>query len=393
MKNIGIFSECAPPNVMNGVSVSIETFKKELEENGFHYFIFTTGYPNYHETDEHVVRLSILLPFEAKGGRYPIARPQSVNRIAQIVSADNIQLIHSQHLLSTGALGLKVAQKLHLPAVLTYHTLMTEYVHYVPLAGWLIKKWIIKKSRNYCNQYDTVITPSESMKKILLSYGVTVPIEVAPTGVDLADFQDPYTKAELKAKWHIPDEQDNIALFVGRMSKEKNVEFLLEAMRKLVLEKGRRDTHLIMVGPGPLMKKCQTLVKKWGIDQFVTFTGGLEKQETNKTFGGADLFVFASVTETQGLIINEAQAAGIPVLAVNIMGPSNSVHDGVDGILVPLNIDEFTDKMDYLLKNENIRREMSKKAQEAAKLVSSVACGQKLGKLYGSLIEQHHYRP
>lgn len=390
MQNIGIFSECSLPKVMNGVSVSIKTFKEELEKNGFLYFIFTTDYPNYHETDEHVVRLSMLLPFKAKGGRYPIARPQSTNRIAQMVSARDIQLIHSQHLLSTGSLGLKVAKKLNIPAILTYHTLMTEYVHYIPLAGGLIKKWIIGRSRYYCNQYDTVVTPSESMKKILLSYGVTKPIEVIPTGVNLAHFQNPYTKAELKAKWHIPDDQDKLILFVGRMSLEKNVESLLEAMQKFVLEKGHRDTHLLMVGSGPLIKKCQKLVKDWGIDQFVTFTGGLDKDETNKTFGGADLFVFASVTETQGLIINEAQAAGLPVLAVNKMGPSNYVHDGVDGILVPLNLDVFTDKMDYLLKNENIRQEMSKHAKEAAKQISTEVCGAKLGKLYESLIANHH---
>lgn len=366
---IGISTECYHP-VMNGVVVSIDTSRKELEKRGHEYVIITTRYPNYQETEKNVLRIRALPLTKPKGSKFPIARPQSVRRWAKILAPYNLDLIHCQHLLSSGSLGLKVAKKLNIPAVLTYHTLLTEYIHYVPIVKywpliWLAKKWIIWKSRRYCNQYDAIVTPSPSMAKLLVSYGVKTPITSIPTGINLENFKNHYSKEQLKTKYNIPQDQDFIFLYVSRIGKEKNIYFLLEAMRKLIQEKNHKNIHLLMVGGGDELENAKKLVAKWGLSNHITFTGGLPKEETNKTFGGADAFVFASYTETQGIIIQEAQASGLPVIAVNKMGPSGYIKDGIDGFLCPLNIDQFTDIMIRVLM---MRPDERKKMGEAAKI-------------------------
>jgi glycosyltransferase involved in cell wall biosynthesis len=259
---------------------------------------------------------------------------------------------------------------------------MTEYVHYFPLIGSLLRGWIIRKSRNYCNQYDTIITPSPSMKNLLLSYGVTRPIIPIPTGIDLSKFQNQYSKEELKVKYHIPTEQDFIFLYVSRIGKEKNVYFLLEAMRKLISDKTHGNIHLLLVGGGDELENAKNLVKKWGLSSQITFTGGLPKDETNKVFGGADCFVFASVTETQGIIIQEAQASGLPVIAVDKMGPSDYIHNGVDGFLIPLNLSEFTDKMEYILTHPEERKIISEKAKINVQEFTAEKSAEKMEKVY-----------
>ncbi|OGD56413.1 hypothetical protein A2V71_04770 [Candidatus Berkelbacteria bacterium RBG_13_40_8] len=396
---IGIFTECYHP-VMNGVVVSIDTFKTELEKRGHEFYIFTTECQSYDETDNHIHRFQAITRTEPKGGSYPISKPQNVNNVAESIRDLNLDLIHSQHLMSTGSLGLKVAQRLGIPAVLTYHTLLTEYIHYIPILkyfikywplNWMAKKWVIRKSRNYCNQYDAIVTPSPSMKKLLIEYGVKTQITPIPTGIDLSKFQNQYSKKELKAKYKIPEEQDFIFLYVSRIGKEKNIYFLLETMRKLIKEKNYSKAHLLLVGGGDELEKAKNLIKKWGLEKHFTFTGGLPHEEVIKVFGGADCFVFSSVTETQGIIIQEAQASGLPVIAVNIMGPSDYIKDGIDGFLVPLNINQFTDIMIHvIMMPEDERKKMGENAKRNVQEYTAEKSAIKMEKLYEST--KNNYR-
>lgn len=392
---VGIFTECYRP-VVNGVAVSVDTFRRDLEKQGYDFYIFTTAYPGYSEKDDHIIRFPYWWPTKAKGSRYPIARPQNVRKVAHQVNEYNLDLIHCQHLLNMGSLGLKVAQRLGIPAILTYHTLMTEYVHYaVPIIKYSqflrrkAQKWVIRKSRDYCNQFDQVVTPSPSMKRLLRSYGVTVPIELIPTGIDPEDFEDQYSQQELRARWNIPAQHSIILLCVSRIGKEKNIQFLLEAMRNLVLERHRQDCHLLMVGGGQELGRYRHLVADWQIANFVTFTDALPKGETNRTFGGADIFVLPSVSETQGIIVFEAMASGLPVVAINQMGPSDYVKDGVDGFLTDLKIEEFNDRIEFLLDDEDRRHQMGKNARQNIQNHTAEKSADKMEKLYEQTINHH----
>lgn len=375
---IGIFSECYHP-VLNGVVISIDTFREALEKRGHEFFIFTTAVPDYRETDPRVKRFPCMIPFAPKGGRYPISWPRIASLDAEDISNYNLDLIHSQHLLGLGHFGLKIGKILKIPTILTYHTLLAEYTHYFPLFGPLVRAYLISQSRAISNKYDQVVTPSPSMKKVLRSYGVRRPIEPIPTGVDTSDFKNSISRAEIEKKWHIP-QKTKLLLYVSRVAREKNVDFLLEAVRNLAKKRG--DFSLLLIGGGPELNEFRRLVKSWGLSQRIVFTDMLPKKETNRYFGAADIFIFSSVTETQGIVVTEAMAAGVPAVAVNKMGPSDIIKDGVDGFLTPLKTDVFADKIERLLDDEDLRAKMGRQAEKNAGQFSIESTARQMEKLY-----------
>lgn len=391
---IGIFSECYLPT-LNGVVVSIETFRKEMEKRGHEYFIFAPETKDYEDLapqkggPDHVFRFpSFRWPGQAT---YPIAWPVNHRELAHQISRLNLDIIHTQHLFTMGRAGLWVGRKLGIPVVYTYHTLIAEYTHYVPLLGGLTKHAIIELSQNFCNACDQVATPSPSMKKILLSYGVTTPIEPIPTGINLADLQHPFPETFVRQSWNIPANR-KILLYLSRVAKEKNIDFLLRAIRHLAKlrqhKHGQIDFHLLMVGGGPELKFYEQLAKKWGLEHFVTFTDMIKKEVANRYFGVADIFVFPSITETQGIVITEAMAAGTPVVAVDQMGPSDIVKSGDDGYLTDLKIEPFVAKINKLLDDDALRRNMGQKARKHAEDYSGLNCAVKMEKLYEQTIER-----
>jgi glycosyltransferase involved in cell wall biosynthesis len=387
---IGIFSECYLPT-LNGVVVSIETFRQEMEKRGHEYFIFAPETKDFVDKDKkHVFRYpSFTWPGQEN---YPIAFPLLSKKITSKIKDLKLDIIHAQHLFTMGRLGMKVARDLDIPIVYTYHTLIAEYTHYVPIFGGLAKDVIINISKNYCNKCDQIITPSPSMAKILKTYGVKTPIESIPTGIHIEEMKNHFPAKLLRAKWNIPENR-KILLYLSRVAKEKNIDFLLKAMKKVLENRrekhGKPDAHLLIVGGGPELNFYKNLVKKMGIENYVTFTDMMQKENANRCFGAADIFVFSSVTETQGIVITEAMAAGVPVVAINKMGPSDLVKNGQDGYLTDLNISDFADKIEKLLDNDSLRQEMGKNAQKSAQEFSSLACAIKMEKLYNTVIQNY----
>jgi len=372
---IGIFSECYSPTI-NGVVISIETFRKQLEKKGHEFYIFAPGCRHFKDANPNVFRSpSISIP-----GRsfYPVALPFLASSLYAKAASLNLDLIHSQHIFSMGRLGLKIARKLDIPIIHTYHTLLTEYTYYVPLLANFAKKFVINMSVDYCNRCDQIVTPSKPMRKVLLAYGIKTPIEVIPTGIPLEKFAR-LDNRPLKTKWDIPERQ-KILLFVGRLAKEKNIHFLFDAFLKIIKE--YPDVHLIMVGGGPEENNLKEQVKTLDLFKNITFTGYLPKEEVEKIFASADIFVFPSKTETQGIVVAEAMAAGTVPVAVDKMGPTDVISDKIDGFLVPENIDEFADKILRLLKDDNLRAVMSQKAIEKAKNFSDERTAEHLENLY-----------
>lgn len=382
---IGIFSECYNP-VLNGVVVSINSFKTELKKRGHEFFIFTTSPLKKGNEEPDIFRFPIMLPFKPKGGRYPIAWPQSARKVAKIASRLKLDLIHSQHIMGLGQTGCKVASRLGIPKIITYHTLLAEYAHYVPVFSGLARRYLIAKSRNNCNKYDQIVTPSPSMAKVLKNYGVNIPIESIATGVTLDDFNKPFTREEIARTWKVPTDK-KLLLYVSRIAKEKNIDFLIASIKRLAKE--RSDFHLLMIGGGPELGYYQKTAKNSGLSKTVTFTNMQPKNQTEKYFGVADIFVFPSYTETQGIVVTEAMAAGVPAVAVNQMGPSDIIKNGVDGFLTNLKVDEFTDRINHLLDNEALRKKMGEQAKINARNFSTRVCADKMEELYVK-VKNHH---
>lgn len=379
---IGIFTACYRP-ILNGVVVSIDTFRKELEKRGHRVFVFAPQNRNCKDDPATVFRYPSL-PWPKD---YPLAFPSLAPFQTRQIADLGLDLVHTQHMFAMGKLGLKLAHLLDIPAVHTYHTLITEYTHYVPLLPEaLTKAAIIKMTRSYCNHCQQIVTPSSAMKTTLRSYGIKTPIEVIPTGVYLEHFQQPYHREVLETKWQIP-EGKKILLYTSRIAREKNLDFLFEAIRRLA--RRRQDFHLLLVGGGPELEHYQHLVQNWELSALVTFTGMQAKEKTDRIFGAADIFVFPSVTETQGIVITEAMAAGVPAVAVGIMGPSDIIQDGSDGFLVPLNVDAFAAKIELLLENDCLRKRLGAQARKKAEKFSAAACALKMEKLYEKAISDY----
>lgn len=381
---IGIFTSCYHP-VLNGVVTSIDTFRKELVAQGHKVYIFAPGNIAHQGIDPNGVKRYRCINWPKD---YPIALPIIPNIEAKKIHNLRLDIIHCQHIYGFSSSGLKISRILGLPVVLTYHTLITEYAHYVPvIPGSIVKTEIIKRSVDFCNKCDQVVTPSTAMKKVLRSYGVKTAIEVIPTGVDLAKLEKHYNPTILKARWDIPESQ-KILLYVSRIAKEKNLDFLFEAIKTLAQK--RKDFHLLMVGGGPELETYRRYVKKNDLSAIVTFAGMQEKEKANQFFGASDIFVFPSVSETQGIVITEAMAAGIPAVAINEMGPKDLIKDGIDGFLTPLNVEAFCDKIEKLLDSETLRKKMGQKAKIDAKKFSARNSALKMEELYERTINNYN---
>ena len=376
---IGIFTDSYLPTP-TGVAVSVETFRKGMEHLGHDVYIFAPEFPKYRDPIPRVHRYpSFITPMRPDA---PVALPILNKHIGEIENI-GLDIIHTQHFFTLGALGLQLGKKLRIPVVHTYHTLYVEYANsYVPWARGIARWWLIRKSRLYANQCQTIIAPSPSMKKLIRQYGIVTPIEAIPTGVKMDDFAS-MPPETMKHKYSIPTDRQ-VLLFVGRLGEEKNIKFLLRAF-KTIWQK-RENTHLMFIGGGPQEDDYKKIVERQPFADHVTFTGFLPKGETNKIFGACDVFVFPSITDAQGVVIAETMAAGTPAVAVNRLGPTDLIRDGEDGFLTPLNEHAFADKVMYLLENEKIRRHFGQAARKNVQRFSTENSTRHMLEVYERLV-------
>lgn len=355
---------------------SIDTFKKTLEKRGHKFFIFAPSQGGASK-ENRVWRIpSLPLPGQKD---YRLALPvfSDFNFLPQL---PKINIIHLQHIFRMGSFGLKLARQLKIPAILTYHTMLVDYTNHIPIikhSGFLkslVRGYLIRRSRRLANRCQLVIVPSKPILAELRSYGVKTRIEILPTGVDLKRFKPP--------KMKLPPQS---LVYVGRLSEEKNLKMLFSAFATVI--KKIPGAHLFLVGDGPDRKAYENLVQKSGLGKQVSFTGFLDQNKTAEYQAAADLFVFPSVTDTQGLVVVEAMAAGTPVVVVGKLGPGEIVKHGIFGFKTKNNPRDFTDKIIELLTNDKLRLKMKKAAQKEAKNYAQEKMAAKLEKVYYSLLK------
>lgn len=375
---IGIFTDSYRP-YNSGVVRSILTFSKELTAQGHELYIFAPSYRDC-EKEHRVFRFaSIPAPTNPE---FSLAVPISFSLRPTIKKLD-LDLIHVHSPFLLGRVGAKYAKRLDIPLVFTFHTLYDQYVHYVPFGKNLTRELTQKFCSDFANNCDLVVVPTGVVKQYLLELGVSSPVEVIPTGIVISDFEQGKDQFWLRNQYDIPP-SEKVLLFVGRLGKEKNIPFLLDAFEK-VKESLDRVT-LVIVGGGPEEEALKSLTQQLNIDKKVVFTGNLSPQDVIKCYHGADLFVFPSITETQGLVVGEAKAAGLPVVAVNAFGVSEMVVDGEDGFLTEIDVQEFSKKISLLIKDDSLYSKMSKQAKMNAQLISSKNCAHRLAQCYKKLL-------
>lgn len=374
---IGIFTDSYLPYT-SGVVRSIQTFKEELTNLGHDVFIFAPSYKNCNN-ESRVFRFASIPSLTNR--EFTLAVPFSL-RLKPIIEGLQLDLIHVHSPFLLGRLGARYARKGGVPLVFTYHTLYEEYVHYVPFARSFTKELAQKVSRDFCNQCNLVIVPTGIIADYLQKIGVTANIRKVPTGIKIGQFQN-VDRAWLRQHFNISP-QEKILLFVGRLGQEKNIGLLLESFRLVNTE--INQTTLVLVGGGPEEEELRTEAGRLGIGEKVIFTGTLPPEEVANCYAGSDIFVFSSVSETQGIVIAEAKAAGLPVVAVGAYGVSEMVEHGMDGYLTepePLQLAKY---ICHVLKYDNLRKQLGSRAKANATKLSSVNCTAQLVKCYTELL-------
>ena len=356
---IAMFSDSYFP-ILNGVSVSIRELIEELRRRGHSVHLYTSAYPKYKDDDPNIIRFPALMTPFAKG--YPLTIGPFYFKLKQFRNT-HFDIVHTHTPFTVGFVGMRWAESHELPLVSTYHTLYEKYIHYIP---FLSKKYlwfkIAKHTNYYYNRCHHVIAPSEAAKNSLKRHGVKKPISIIPSGNPA-----PKKISKIEAKQQLGIREDEkVLLYVGRIAKEKNLTTLLE-MAKIVFEL-HDDARLIFVGDGPYRKESQILARKLGIGDKTKFIGAIPRSEVDHYYSAADLFVFSSMTETQGLVIGEAMSFGVPAVAVHGGGASASIKDGENGFIVPNDVGIFVETVSNMLSNPALLGRLSENAKKSVNL-------------------------
>jgi 1,2-diacylglycerol 3-alpha-glucosyltransferase len=377
--NIGLFTDTYYPQI-NGVATSVRMLKENLERLGHTVYIFTTTDPEAPAFEHHVYRLPSI-PFAGARRIGLFYHPATARK----VSALQLDLIHTHTEFSLGIFGRKLARELGIPTVHTMHTIYEHYTHYIAKTGTLdtaAKTLARKMSRHFCNTADAVIAPSEKVEEMLRMYGVGNRIAVIPTGIDLDKFAPTrYSSAEItavKAEYGLAD-ADKVLLYIGRMSKEKNLVEMLQGLMEYLPR--HPAVTFLLVGDGPDRKNLQALTHSLGMERQVIFAGEKPWDQIGLYYQLGDVFISASQSETQGLTFIEALAAGLPLIARADPCLDHVLDDGVNGFV-------FADKSGFLsaleaaLSSDIIIQSMSKAAVLSAEPFSAETFARSVEEFY-----------
>jgi glycosyltransferase involved in cell wall biosynthesis len=380
---IALFSDSFLP-VPNGVSIAVRGLAKELRGLGYKVYIFAPTFRGYEDTDPNVLRLPSIQPPVAY--RYPLALPVSP-RIIDAFGQLGIDIVHTHTPFFTGMAARSLAKRAGLPLVSTYHTLYENYIHYVPF----IPKVIVRSMLRYYLQYyyrkcDTLITPSQAALDSLRAHNVTKAATIIPTAIPEAPAFDRHVQRKALGV----DDGTLMMLYVGRLALEKNTPFLLRSL-KPILDKNP-NCALWLVGAGPLLDHIARLAKKLGIDRQVHIVGGMPREEVNRYYAAADLFVFPSTSETQGLVIGEAQTYGLPCVAVEGGGASEAMRPNETGFVVPNEETLFTQAVEKLIYDEPLRKQFSANSANQSVIYTPQSMARRVVEVYESVLSPNANR-
>lgn len=346
---IAFFTDTYFPQ-LNGVTVSVDNFSKELQKKGHTVYIFAPKIRGYAGQNSNVYRVNSFKVVDSQPEiRVPILIP---NRNLRQIFKLGFDIVHAHGNGPFSVLGYQTAIVKRIPFVLTFHTIQTKYAHYF-LNGKIIRpRTIAAGLRIFASVCDGVVVPSNKMRKELIGYGIKKDIKILPSFIETSRFQR-NEKGYLHKKLNIP-ETHKILLSVGRLGKEKSFDFLIEMFKYVV--KNEPQTHLVIVGQGQEELNLRKLVKKLALEKSVHFTGKLDNKVVPSSYSDADIFVFASSSETQGLTVLEAAASGLPLVVVDDPAFSNIALENRNALKSPLNQKIFALSVIRLLSQPEIRK-------------------------------------
>lgn len=370
--------------IVGGLEKSIEVFSDEFRKRGHKVLIIAPAFEGTDEKEKNILRLPSIPNFNQTDFSIELPISTQLNAALKKFKPD---IIHTHHPFLVGDTALRASAKFNVPIVFTNHTLYEENTHYVPGDSEAMKTFVVKLAQGYADLCDQVIAPSESVAKLLKDRGVHTPIEVLPTGIYVDHFKQGDGKTFRKF-YDIPKNAFTVGI-ISRLAEEKNVLFLSKAV--ITFLKKNKNAYFVVVGSGPLLKEIKSLFEKSKLSQRLITTGVLQGKQLVSAYDALDVFAFASHSETQGMVLAEAMAAGTPVVAVDAPGVREIVIDKQNGRLIKKdNIREFAACLDWLEKLSAQKKiELSNNAQKTAQEYSVPLCVDKALKLYSATIKLH----
>lgn len=355
---IAVYTNAYKP-VINGVVNAIALFRQGLMAQGHEVVIFAPDYYGYHDQETGIFRYPAV--DLTRKVRFPVAVPWSP-RLCRALKEFGPDIIHTHHPFVLGPLALRMARHLRVPLVFTFHTQYEQYAHYVPLNQNLVKRLTRRRIVQFAQAADVVTTPAESIRDLLHEYGVTKEIQILPNPIDLSGFT--LQEGETVRRQLGLSPGDLVLISVGRLGVEKNLAFMVEAFALMCTLSPEMPLRLVLVGSGPEEARLREIGAKHGLGDRLILPGSVPYPAIPSYLAAADLFVMSSVSEVKPLVLLEAMAAGLPVVAVRASGAVDTVTDGREGVLTGMDREEFARAALDLLGDGGKRAEMSKRAVE-----------------------------
>lgn len=378
--NILILTNTYLPHV-GGVARSVAAFEAEYRRRGHQVLVVAPEFDSEGEDPPHVVRIPAIHNFNGSDFSFPVPFPTLLTNALDDFQPD---IVHSHHPFLLGSAAIRIARSRKVPLVFTQHTMYEHYTHYVNGEQPWVARFITALSVGYANLCDATIAPSESVADVLRERGVTSPIHVIPTGIDTAAFARGDGRG-FRDRHCIPH-NGFVVGHVGRLAPEKNLPFLATAVSRFLAR--CPNAHFLVVGAGPSELAIRESCQSPRLAERLHMVGKLCGQELIDAYHAMDLFAFASQSETQGLVLVEAMATGLPVVAIDASGVREVVEDFHNGrLLADEDCDAFADALQWVAtRSESEYADLHRAACETAEKFSMPRTGEQALSLYRSLI-------
>ncbi len=378
---IGLFTNTYRP-LVNGLATSVATFAQAFRAAGHHTSIVAPRYPGGSCFEPDVIRV----PGLRAPTHHAYVLPLPWGRgLARKIGALDLDIFHAQHPLLLGGVALRAARRAGRPLVFTYHTHYEHYAHYVPGPVRLVAALAVRQAVAFANRADLVVVPAPSLTCRLRALGVRAPLHVVPTGVaippELAPDRRRHLRQELGAA-----EGGPLCLTVGRLAREKNLPILLAAFA--LVRRQLPAARFALVGDGDERSSLQTECQRLGLARAVCFVGALPHETVHEVYQAADLFLFGSTSETQGLAALEALAAGLPVIAVTSDAAADLLVSAGAGIMTENAAEPLAHGVVDLWNRPETREAMGQAGRRVAARLSPEATAAALLDLYGALVRE-----
>jgi 1,2-diacylglycerol 3-alpha-glucosyltransferase len=370
---------------VNGVSTSIQTFRRQFAALGHEVVLIAPSYGPDTDSEAGIVRLPArTVPFDPEDR---VMGRNAALRLEPALRERRFDLIHIQTPFVAHYAGVALSERLDLPRVETYHTFFEEYLyHYVPVVprAWM-RAAARRFSRAQCNQLDAVVVPSRAMRDVLHDYGVYVPVEIIPTGIELERLSGGNGVA-FRQRHGISPERP-VLVHVGRVAYEKNIDFLLRMLTRV--RAAIPAVLLVIAGEGPARVHLQRLASQLGLERNILFLGYLDRRSALlDCYCAGDAFVFASRTETQGLVLLEAMALGLPVVSTAVMGTRDILEPGRGARVAREDEAEFAACVVEVLLDSGARARLSREARSYASEWAAPRMAARLLEFYAGVLER-----